>query len=94
MTKNDLIQIVMLNDKTISKEQAKNAVESVFNGMKVSLYNGHDVTYRRFGTFKVVTRKAKKGRNISKGITIDIPEKKVAVLKPSKELAAHINANA
>ena len=39
---------------------------------------------RGFGSFVVKTRKAKKGRNISKNITIDIPAHNIPSFKPAK----------
>lgn len=91
MRKYDLIQEVMLADDSITKVQALNAVESVFDSMFRSLNYGQSVYYRGFGTFKVVTRKAKKARDIGRGITIDIPARKKPVFKPSSKLTNATN---
>ena len=52
--------------------------------IKDSLETGQNVYLRGFGSFVVKTRKAKKGRNISKNITIDIPAHNIPSFKPAK----------
>lgn len=91
MTKNDLIDWVQNSDQTITKEQAKKAVETVFRVMKESLIQGSPIFYRGFGTFRIVVRKPKTARNISKGTTILIPARKKPVFKPSKEFVNLVN---
>lgn len=91
MTKNELIEQVQICDDSITKEQAKKAVETVFGAMKENLINGDPVFYRGFGTFKIVVRKPKTARNISKGTTILIPARKKPVFKPSKEFVNLVN---
>lgn len=48
-----------------------------------TLQSGEDVFSRGFGTFTVKERAARKARNISAGMTIDIPAKKVVKFKSS-----------
>lgn len=60
-------------------------VESTMTGIKNALGRSEEVTLRGFGTFLNRTRKAKKARNISKNVTIDVPEHKVPAFKPSEE---------
>ncbi len=43
------------------------------------------------GTFAVVEKAARKGRNPATGLEIDIPAKKVIKFKPAKELADKVN---
>lgn len=93
MTKNDLIKQVQLCDDTLTKEQAKKAVESTFETIKANLIASKPFFYRGFGTLKVVIRKPKTARNINKGTTILIPERKKPVLKPSKEFVNLINGS-
>ena len=46
---------------------------------------------RGFGTFKVRDQKARTGRNPQTGEAVNIPAKRVAVFKASKQLAEQVN---
>jgi len=55
----------------------------VLNAIAVALKKRDNVYLRKFGTFKLVKRKAKKGRNIKAGTSVDIPERTVVKFVPS-----------
>jgi DNA-binding protein HU-beta len=55
-----------------------------------SLKKGEDVTLVGFGTFKVVKRKARKGRNPYTGEEIKIKATKAAKFIPGKALKAAV----
>lgn len=59
-------------------------VESIMEIIKERLVNGESVYLRHFGTFGVITRRQKLGRNINKGTSVVIPEHKIPHFKPSK----------
>ena len=83
MTKAEIVARV--NEKTgIEKTYALTMFESIMEIIKESLANGENVYLRHFGTFHVVTRRKKVGRNISKGTSVVIPEHKIPHFKPSK----------
>lgn len=85
MTKDDLIKFV--SDRAyIDKEDAKKAVEAVFEGIKDAVKHHEMVTVRGFGTFKSVYRKGKVGRNISAGTLVEIPACHVVKFVPSKDI--------
>ena len=46
---------------------------------------GDNVYLRGFGTFHIIERKEKVGRNISKNTSVVIPAHKIPKFKPSKE---------
>jgi DNA-binding protein HU-beta len=50
------------------------------------LVKNGDLHLVRLGTFRLVTRPARQGRNPKSGETINIPEKRVVRFKPSKSL--------
>ncbi|MCM8759397.1 MAG: HU family DNA-binding protein [Candidatus Omnitrophica bacterium] len=88
MNKGELIDAVA---KVVStKKEAAAAVETVLSSIKASLKKGKPVTLVGFGTFKVVKRKARTGRNPRTGATIKIPAKNVPVFKPGSELKAAV----
>ena len=68
----------------VEKSDAYEIVNMFMSEIKDSLETGQNVYLRGFGSFVVKTRKAKKGRNISKNITIDIPAHNIPSFKPAK----------
>ena len=80
MTKAELIATVAKEAKIpkVSAEKALNAfTSSVMKGLK----KGDKLTLTGFGTFSVVKRKARTGRNPQTGREIKIPARKVAKFK-------------
>jgi DNA-binding protein HU-beta len=83
MTKAEIV--ARINEKTgIEKAYALMMIESIMEIIKERLTNGESVYLRHFGTFHVITRREKLGRNISKGTSVVIPEHKIPHFKPSK----------
>lgn len=85
MTKAELIDAVATS-VGISKKAAGEAIDSVFNSITKSLKKGGKYTQVGFGTFSVVTRKAREGRNPQTGKTIRIPQRKVVKFTSGKAL--------
>jgi len=52
--------------------------------VKNALETGENVYLRGFGSFIIKTRAEKKGRDISKNITINIPAQNIPAFKPAK----------
>lgn len=90
MNKNDLTTVVA--DKTsLSKTQAADAVDAVFEAITAALKGGDEVRLVGFGTFAVSQRKASKGRNPATGVEIDIPASNQPKFKPGKGLKDALN---
>lgn len=89
MTKADLVNEVARNVGA-SKDDVATIVEAVMETIKESLIRKEDVFLRGFGSFIVKHRAAKTARNISKGISIEIPAHDIPAFKPSKEFMAKI----
>ncbi len=88
MNKAELIEAVA---KVVgSKKAAAAAVDTVISSIKASLKKGKPVTLVGFGTFKVVKRKARTGRNPRTGETLKIPAKNIPVFKPGADLKAAV----
>ena len=66
----------------LSKKDAKGAVEATIETIKKNIKKG--VTLVGFGTFKIVRRKARIGRNPQTGEKIKIKAKTVVKFKPGK----------
>jgi DNA-binding protein HU-beta len=88
--KNDLIGVVA--DKAgLTKAQAGEAVDAVFEAITASLKGGDEVRLVGFGTFSVSKRKASVGRNPATGAEINIPASNQAKFKPGKGLKDSLN---
>ena len=84
MNKGDLINEVA---KVVStKKEAQEAVDCVLSSITSAMKTGDTVTLVGFGTFKVMERKARKGRNPQTGEEIDIKASKAPKFTPSKAL--------
>jgi len=88
MNKGDLVNEVAKVVK--SKKQAQAALDCVISSITKSLKKGEDVTLTGFGTFKVVKRKARKGRNPRTGEELRIKASKAAKFTAGKTLKAAV----
>ena len=61
--------------------------------VKGSLAKGDNVYLRGFGSFVVKKRAEKTARNISKNVTIKIPEHFIPSFKPSKSFVNDVKGN-
>ncbi|MBW1835999.1 MAG: HU family DNA-binding protein [Deltaproteobacteria bacterium] len=84
MNKGELINEVSKVIKT--KKDAQAAVECVLANITKALQKGDAVSLIGFGTFKVVARKARKGRNPQTGAEINIAASKVPKFVAGKAL--------
>ncbi|MCY7363652.1 MAG: HU family DNA-binding protein [Ignavibacteria bacterium] len=89
MTKEELIT-KLATDATITKVQARAALESLMDAVKKTLKKGGKLSLVGFGTFSISKRKARMGRNPQTGKEIKIAAKKVAKFKAGKSLADHV----
>ena len=89
MNKQDLVNFV--SEKTgISKEAAGKAQKAVIEAISSTLEKGDSVSLIGFGSFKVIDRAAREGRNPSTGEKMQIPATKVVKFTPSKVLKERI----
>ena len=89
MNKGDLINEVA---KVVStKKEAQEAVDCVFSSITRALRKGDTVTLVGFGSFKVVGRKARKGRNPQTGEEIDIKASNAPKFTPGQALKEAVN---
>jgi DNA-binding protein HU-beta len=86
MTKAELVS-VMAEGAGISKAAAGDALESYIAAVAKELKKNGKLGLVGFGTFSVIKRKAREGRNPQTGKTIKIAAKKVVKFKAGKALA-------
>jgi DNA-binding protein HU-beta len=86
MTKAELIG-VMADEAGISQAAAAKALDAYITTVTKELKKAGRLGLVGFGTFSVVKRKAREGRNPQTGKAIKIPAKKVVKFKAGKTLA-------
>ncbi|ALG61587.1 HU family DNA-binding protein [Citromicrobium bathyomarinum] len=90
MNKNELIGTVA-ESCGLSKSDASNAVEGVFDAIQKALANGDEVRLVGFGTFSVAKRKASTGRNPRTGEPMEIKASNQPKFKAGKGLKDAVN---
>ena len=85
MTKTDLINEIAAK-ASLSKVQAKAALDATLESISQALANDDKIQLIGFGTFAVVEKPARTGRNPRTKETIEIPARKVIKFKPGAGL--------
>ena len=85
MNKTELIA-VMTEKAEISKKDTEKALTAFINVVTDALVTGEKVAISGFGTFEVVERAARIGRNPKTGETIEIKASKAPKFKAGKSL--------
>jgi DNA-binding protein HU-beta len=85
MNKQELIDAIAKESK-LSKASSKKALEALTKAVKLSLKKGDRVAIAGFGSFSVVKRKARIGRNPQTGKEIKIKARKAAKFTSAKAL--------
>lgn len=85
MTKAELVEAVAKQTK-LTKKSAEATVNAIIKAVTGSLKKGSPVTLVGFGTFKVMNRKARTGRNPQTGKPIKIAASRVPKFSPGKNL--------
>ncbi|QSR87842.1 HU family DNA-binding protein [Methylacidiphilum caldifontis] len=85
--KANLVEVVQKNmGKDTTKALAEKSVDAVINGLKTGVLKNGIVQLIGFGTFRVITRKARTGVNPKTGEKIKIKASKTVRFSPGKEL--------
>ncbi len=89
ITKQDLVE--KLSVYTNTKKAANEALNALLEEIKKGLQDGKAITVTGFGTFSIVNRAAREGRNPATGETIQISAKKSVKFKVGKDLKDSVN---
>ncbi len=83
--KQDLVRVVA--DKSEQSESASGkVVDAMFEAIQDALANGDEITISGFGSFKVVERSSRQGRNPQTGEPMTIAARKSPVFRPGTQL--------
>jgi DNA-binding protein HU-beta len=89
MTKAELIAF-MADEADVTKAAAAKALQAYMDAVAKELKKNGKLGLVGFGTFAVIKRKAREGRNPQTGKTIKIPAKKVVKFKAGKGLTEKV----
>ena len=93
MVKSELLQKMCNLYPGILRKDIKKILHIVFAEIAQALSEGRSVEIRGFGSYKIVKRKARLGRNPKNSKSVQIPEKKTIKWKMSKTLFQSLNKN-
>lgn len=85
MTKAELVAAIA-KDTELTKADAERTLNAFLDNVQKTLKKEGKLTLTGFGTFEVVKRKKRKGRNPQTGEPITIKAHKVVKFKPGKNL--------
>ena len=91
MNKVELVE-AMAKKADISKKDAEAALKAFVSTVEGELKKGNKVQLVGFGTFEVVERAAREGRNPQSGEVMKIPASKAPKFKAGKALKDAVNA--
>ena len=89
--KADLVNSIVTRVEGLTRRQATEAFEAVFDSIVESLKAGESAKVPGFGSFGVAERGARKGRNPATGESITIKASKSVRFKAGKELKEAVN---
>jgi len=85
VNKAELVEEVV-NETGLTRRTAREAVNTITSVITDALARGEKVTLVGFGTFKVMERKARTGRNPQTGQSLQLPAKKGPKISPGMGL--------
>ncbi|MCL2064513.1 MAG: HU family DNA-binding protein [Candidatus Cloacimonetes bacterium] len=89
MTKDQFVKKIA-EDVGLTQKKAKIALESIIEAITEALVKQEKVTFTGFGTFCVIQKAARKGKNPRTKEVINIPAKKSPVFRAGKSLKEQI----
>ena len=91
LTKADIVE-ALYTKAGISKKEAADYVELVFDELKGTLAQGNKIKISGFGNFVVRDKRSRVGRNPQTGQSIEISARRVLTFRPSQVLRAEVNS--
>lgn len=86
LTKADLIDLVYQRHGGLTKAEAAQVVEAIFDTVKTTLLEGRQVKIKNFGVFEVTSRAGRAGVNPVSGDRIFIPAHRGLSFRPASRL--------
>jgi len=93
MVRSELLQKLCNKYPNLLRRDMEKILQIIFEEITEALCREENIEIRGFGTYKVVNRKARIGRNPKNSKLVQIPEKKAIKWKMSKILFNRLNNN-
>ena len=93
MVKSELLQKLCNYHPNLLRKDIEKILEIIFLEIIEALCRGENVEIRGFGTYKIIKRKARIGRNPKNSESVQIPEKNAIKWKMSKTFFSRLNKN-
>ena len=93
MVRSELLQKLCDHHPQLIHKDVEKILEIVLFEIREALCRGENVEIRGFGTYKIVKRKARIGRNPKNSESVQIPEKNAVKWKMSKTFFNRLNKN-
>ena len=93
MVRSELLQKLCNHHPNLLRRDIKKILEIIFLEISEALCRGENIEIRGFGTYKIIKRKARIGRNPKNSQLVQIPEKKAIKWKISKTFFYRLNKN-
>ena len=93
MVRSELLQKICNLHPNILRKDAEKILGIIFSEISEALCRGENIEIRGFGTYKIIERKARTGRNPKNSQIVQIPAKKAIKWKMSKTFFQKLNKN-
>ena len=93
MVRSELLQALCNQHPNLLRKDIEQILDIIFSEILKALCRGENIEIRGFGTYKVIKRKARIGRNPKNSEIVQIPEKKAIKWKMSKTFFKILNNN-
>ena len=93
MVRSELLQKICNHHPYLLRKDVEKILEIIFFEIEEALCRGENVEIRGFGTYKLIKRKARIGRNPKNSEIVEIPEKNAIKWKMSKTFFGRLNKN-
>ena len=93
MVRSELLQKLCNLHPNILRKDIEKILKIIFLEIIEALRGGKNIEIRGFGTYKIIKRKARIGRNPKNSALVQIPEKKAIKWKISKTFFNRLNKN-
>ena len=93
MVRSELLQKICNHHPYLLHKDVEKILKIIFFEIEEALCRGENVEIRGFGTYKLIKRKARTGRNPKNSETVEIPEKNAIKWKMSKIFFNRLNKN-
>lgn len=91
MNRSDIVRLLAQQFTHLTDQDMELAVDGILDAMSHALVRGHRIEVRGFGSFKVVDRPARMGRNPRTGEPVSITKRRSPLFKVGRALRTSLD---